>query len=580
MNMNRILAVSLASLATLIAAPAAHATFELRRSLVVNGFYDIVGNVLADCSLSPCPLGNNGTPFIPVDADPIALGDVDGDGGDDTVASSGATLALPVGATVRAAYLLVTMNGTDIGNGSDGWAGAIDDYSVRFAAPGGAYATIAPEAVTVEPGDAAYTAVFDVTERVSGDGEYWVADPPWYPAAMAYNVVGNWVLLVAYDLPGAPPRLINLYDGVTTCFSTSFTETISGFRTPSAGTLAARMTFWGGDGSAGTGGDSVRVGGVYCQNALNPANNVGNNTVSNVDGQPFPRTPSAFNASDELVDIDTFDVSSAFGHAQTSQTVTFACGSDGVIWQGFALAFDVQTPALNVTKSAEDLDGAPLVAGDVVRFTVAVDNAADSPEDANETVVVDAIPPGLVAVAGSLTLDTGAGPVALSDAADGDAGALYADRVEVAVGALPIGHAAQVAFDVRVSRVGVPTSWTNTAEASFRGVSGATHLSRPSNPVTLTALPCVDAGAGADDDPVCGLTPTCDAAAPPAAAPVAVASACEAGADLFIADWAACLAGCSDDNATAAVEVSVVVANAGGVAADAVVTLRGAGEAG
>ena len=316
--MNRILAVSLASLATLIAAPAAHATFELRRSLVVNGFYDIVGNVLADCSLSPCPLGNNGTPFIPVDADPIALGDVDGDGGDDTVASSGATLALPVGATVRAAYLLVTMNGTDIGNGSDGWAGAIDDYSVRFAAPGGAYATIAPEAVTVEPGDAAYTAVFDVTERVSGDGEYWVADPPWYPAAMAYNVVGNWVLLVAYDLPGAPPRLINLYDGVTTCFSTSFTETISGFRTPSAGTLAARMTFWGGDGSAGTGGDSVRVGGVYCQNALNPANNVGNNTVSNVDGQPFPRTPSAFNASDELVDIDTFDVSSAFGHAQTS----------------------------------------------------------------------------------------------------------------------------------------------------------------------------------------------------------------------------------------------------------------------
>jgi|GEM_PF-2265530 len=570
--MKRALVPSLTLLFALSSVPAS-ASFSLRRSFVVNGFYDVVGNVLADCSLSPCPAGNNGTPFVPVDADPVTLGDLDGDGADDTYASSAATLSLPPDATVHTAYLLVTFNGTDFDNGSNGWAGVISDYGVRFAAPGQGYAALTPEAVTVEPGDAAYTAVFDVSDRVTGDGEYWVADPAFYPDTMAYNVVGNWVLLVAYELPGAPPRLINLYDGVTTCFSTTITEPITGFRTPAGGTLAARMTFWGGDGAAGTGGDSVKVGSVSCQNALNPATNVGNNTVSNVEGEAFPRTPDTFNATDELVDIDTFDVSSAFTHAQTSQTVTFTCGSDGVIWQGFALAFDVETPAVTITKSAEDLDGAPLVATDVVRFTLDVDNPGDSPEDANETVVVDALPAGLIPVPGSLTLDVGAGPVALSDAADDDAGALYADRVEVTVGALPIGGAATVVFDARVAQVGAATTWENLAEVTFSGASAGAAVTRTSLPVAIEAAPCVAPGAGADDDPICGRE-VGSCSAPLSPPPLPPSSGCDAAADFVLTSWSRCFGECSDDNTSIAVELTVAVANAGGVNASGVVELR------
>ena len=97
--------------------------------------------------------------------------------------------------------------------------------------------------------------------------------------------------------------------------------------------------------------------------------------------------------------------------------------------------------------------------------------------------------------------------------------------------------------------------------------------------MTLTAVPCVAPGTGAADDPVCGAL-ACDAAPEPAGDAVVVEASCGDAPDLYVMDWQRCLGGCSDDNATARVELVVAVGNRGGAPANPVVVVRAAGEGG
>jgi len=171
----------------------AHAQLSLRTSTVVNGNYAMIGNAMVDCpGAGTCV--NNVTALIPVDRDDVALGDLDGDGTDDTTMSASSTLVIPAGAVVRSATLYI---GTFAGStatdttGPAPWSADLTtaDVSALFAGPSGPYTAITPVAVTPYNGDRASQARYDVTGLVSGAGVYWVANPTLPPETHPYGEV-------------------------------------------------------------------------------------------------------------------------------------------------------------------------------------------------------------------------------------------------------------------------------------------------------------------------------------------------------------------------------------------------------
>src|SRR5688572_18523720 len=296
--------------------------------------------------------------MIPVDVDAPALGDLDGDGADDTTMSAAATLEIPPGAIVRTAVLYVSSLGSDTTPTYSGppWASPDPlDYPLLFSSAGAPYVTLTATSVEVIQAGLGYLARYDVTALVTTAGSYTVADTVEVPASHPYNRILAWVLFVAYD-DGSPPQLINLYDGALNCFQNSTTISLASFRTPATGAPVARLTSFSIDGAPQFAGESITVGSLMVSNSANPVNNLGNATVSSPAG-PIPRNPSNFLVTEEI-DVDTFDVSLAFAPSQTSIDVTFTCGNlEGVIYHVAALAIGVVAPTVELTKSVTDVDG-------------------------------------------------------------------------------------------------------------------------------------------------------------------------------------------------------------------------------
>ncbi|MFO0751497.1 MAG: isopeptide-forming domain-containing fimbrial protein, partial [Myxococcota bacterium] len=459
--------------------------FALRRSLTVAGGYAVVGNVILDCSTNPCPAGNNGTPFTYVDADQD----------DTTQGSSAATLSLPAGARPQAAYLLVTVNGSLETGTSPRWADALTtaDVSAKLRGPSDStYAPLVPDHVSIDDTGLAYQGLYDVTKVVQaqGAGQYWLADPTIYPVDEAFNAVGNWILIVVYEQDGAPLRLVNIYDGVQGCFRSSFDISLGGFVTPSLGQVTGLLTIAAGDGSSSAAGvDSVTLNALGVQNALNPVSNIANNTVSGVDGLPFPRVPDTFNVTDELVDIDTFDIAGAFENGATTGNVHFSCTDDGVVWHGLVLAFDINAPSVTLTKSVSPTAPGPIQAGSVVDYSITATTDATSVENAKLVTVTDALPLGVTASGTSISVDDGSAVTTLTTAADGDAGEIVNGVVTVRLGDLAIGQHRTITFEATVD-AGASGTIANTASVSYRGVSSTAPILGASAPATFDVVDC------------------------------------------------------------------------------------------
>ncbi len=114
-------------------------------------------------------------------------------------------------------------------------------------------------------------------------------------------------------------------------------------------------------------------------------------------------------------------------------------------------------PIISVTKSSALIDD-PIngvtnpkkIPGATMRFTVLVENDATASDGADNVIVTDPIPANATYAAGTMTLDTGGGPVALTDAADADEGEFNGTDVIVAPGVIAPGATATVTFDVTI----------------------------------------------------------------------------------------------------------------------------------
>lgn len=165
-------------------------------------------------------------------------------------AVSGAVLEVPSGAEIEWAGLY--------------WAGVEDDLptEVSLAGPGGSWTALSAAAVRdMSPGQQAFV---EVTDLVSGGGEYWVAtdnhqlpatECDHWPIDLDAECVerrwAGWSLTVVYDEPGAPATEVAVYDGPRS----SDTE----IEVEDGGEVQVAATLWGG--SAYHRGDNLSAGG-------------------------------------------------------------------------------------------------------------------------------------------------------------------------------------------------------------------------------------------------------------------------------------------------------------------------------
>ena len=166
-----------------------------------------------------------------------------------------------------------------------------------------------------------------------------------------------WSMVVVYELPGAPTRFVQIRDGLPNITNGIGPVTVSGFRY-SGGTPKLTIVAYEGDNA--TASEQLLVNGTSVTNAINPANNVFNNTrsaggVAVTTTGDLPQLTGG-TASMAGLDLDTFNLA-AFATNATSFTVQTTATNE-IAFLGLLVASvpslpDTATvPAVNIARPA------------------------------------------------------------------------------------------------------------------------------------------------------------------------------------------------------------------------------------
>ena len=442
-------------------------------------------------------------------------------GSSDTYNSTAATLTIPPGATV--VYAALHWNGQLSNSGGVRPATGVRTFSsVLFAGPGDAAYTSQTTDQFYSPactpatssacdvstagfnaGIRYYLNFKDVTAFVQarGSGTYWVANVPFNTGND--DGTGGWKLSVVYSDGAEEFRNIQLYHGMVSYGTANIAVPLTGFITPALGPIDATATYWAQDGDRYAGGsnkgDTIGFNGSAAanqlSNAVNPAADYGNSTISTLGSFVTARTPAHKNTLGQ--DLDSYAVGSRLANGATSATMNFVAFASNEVNRALFVSFatTVQAPDVTATKSARVLDpsgadDADQIAepGDTIVYTITVrDNDRDN---ATNVVVTDEIPAGTSYVAGSLQID-GSALGALTDAVDTDRAEKLntpAPRGKIVArigtgangttgGTIAVGTQRTVAFRVLVGTPVLGQAIENAASVTFNGATIGSSIS-------------------------------------------------------------------------------------------------------
>ncbi|WP_298549188.1 Calx-beta domain-containing protein [uncultured Aquimarina sp.] len=363
--------------------------YEERFAINLRGNFDMIGNTNLTCTANcASPVANN---------PPVVMGYTSIDGS--TINSSSSNLSLPAGATVSWAGLYWG------GTYSSSFAGInnpdpsiLRTDQVRFRVPSsGTYSTVTADVSNYENssfnGWAVFQSFADVTSLVqgAGSGTYTIADIALTTGSAFTGPFGGWTMVIVYENPADLTRSVNIWDGFDFFgFGANDSFTLTGLLTPSAGAFDTKTGYFGMDGEAGAAfvGDFVAINGTALSNALNPANNTLNSTISTFGIDTGTRNPNqSYNWG---LDIDIFDSSGLIPNNATTATVDLGSANEG-IWGGvFANSTQVAFP----TVASKSFSPVQINYGEESTVTIQFSNPSDG-VDLTSLSLTDNLPSGM-----------------------------------------------------------------------------------------------------------------------------------------------------------------------------------------
>ncbi len=440
--------------------------------------------------------GNDDYSMVAVDVDDIA----------GTSNSSSADLILPAGTnTIKFARLY--WGGRILGNLRPTNAQIVDSLRKVKIRKGtsGAYFNINTPVINVDTFAIAdqkiSQAYVDVTTFINnnGVGTYTVADVPASPGIGGTGGrYGGWCLVVAYENTTQPYNSVRVYDGYAQVFDGGSTVAtlnlnLNGLNVPNnplnideakMGTMS-----WEGDGDLGVSasnpdGDYIKINNVAVSNAVNPAGNFWNSSISKNGLYVTAKNPNYLNQMG--IDIDEVNVGTGYGILPnaTSVNVKFGTEADQYFPSIFTFSIRMKDPLVTLDKTVTDANGNTFVdSNEELTYTLSGSNQGIA--SAYNTVIVDTLPNNVTYVLNSLEVIGAPGVTAgiKTDAADTDAafvgvnGSKTYIKFYIGVGSngttggeLPAGSTYTLRFKVKASAI--PGTVINTARLFSNSQAG------------------------------------------------------------------------------------------------------------
>lgn len=381
--------------------------------------------------------------------------------------ASEATLNLPAGSNILYAELIW---GGDFNSGGSNVTNALTT-PISFSTPSGTY-SVSPESATAQENNSRYVRSANVTGLVQlgGAGRYKVKGVPASYGNNANNHTAGWTLAVVYGNSALPARNLSLFVGAERDGASP--ASVSGFCTPTQGSLRARAYVSAIEGDSNITGDSFRFGPTATLGTANrltgpnnPINNFfagqinGDSGALDTTGTLGSRNHNAAAGTAVAGGRQGWDITSVDASAQMqfNQTSAFAQGTtngDAFTISSLGLAIDLAAPRFNVT-SAKAVDKAVTYVGDVLTYTVSIQNTGDAASDT--TTFFDTPPAGTSFVSGSVFVNGVARPTA-------------SPLTGVSVGSVAAGATTTVRFQARVNTLPAspaPATYINTARWDY-----------------------------------------------------------------------------------------------------------------
>ncbi len=453
--------------------------FTLRYSNNINGQIAIAANTLMQCPTgTPDPTVNSGCAGARAGTNSrnnntFDMGWIDVDADPTTFNSSQATLNLPTDGVVLFAGLYWTgiQKKGDVITGANGYVGvplpppnASAIGQVKFKLPdSSAYQTVT--AVNVDLGPislgSGYGAFADVTELVTeaGPGAYTVAD---VQTGTGGNAVGGWSLVVAYADQAEPLRNLSVFDGLKIVSgSTAVDIALSGFKTPTAGTVRTTIGVVAAEGDAGATGDYLSVNDNLLTDAVHPSNNTENSTIANRGAHVTTKNPDWRNQLG--YDSSLFSADGFLPNGATNAMFRAKTSGDTYAPQAITFATELFSPQVDLTKTQSFPVSANAEPGATIRYTITATNNGSGP--ATNVELVDPLPGGTTS-SGSPTVTSGVGNATF--VSNSVTARLGSGATPSSGGTLGAGESASVEFDVVIDGdAALGSAITNTAQLRF-----------------------------------------------------------------------------------------------------------------
>lgn len=310
----------------------------------------------------------------------------------------------------------------------------------------------------------------------------------------------GWTLCVIYGNPTLPSRNMSLYSGNTTTFvgsGNTVTATVSGFETPTSGSVNGRILFTACEGDAVLTGDqtSITDSSNVFHNLSGPNNLVNNFFASQINNDAgfvdttgsygnYNQNPNGTNIVGGRQGWDITNVNAnpfPFVNLNNGQTTTTVkCTSDGDrYWvTELGIQLDINAPLLQIVKIP---DKTTAVLNDIIQYEIRITNTGTA--NAYNLIFDDDVPPNTTYVPGSVSV-TGA-------SADTS---LFPTKITINSILAPGAPAIVIKYSVRITNLPPSRTIVNFSDItySFDGPEGETLTGNAqSNPVTTALIPPV-----------------------------------------------------------------------------------------